>query len=92
VELLELHIYTKIAGTASYTSTKNGDNHISMTGVRRTPGYVAPEVCDTDIGPEIERRRRSGCRKRGQGKKKEKWMKKLREMVHSVQLRRLVQM
>eukprot|EP00253_Pinus_taeda_P002621 PITA_02621 len=27
------------------------DDHISLTAIRGTPGYVAPEVCDRHIGP-----------------------------------------
>jgi len=32
-----------------------GEDHISMTGGRGTPGYVAPEVCDRDVGPVTDK-------------------------------------
>eukprot|EP00253_Pinus_taeda_P011755 PITA_11755 len=32
-----------------------GDDHISMTGARGTPGYVAPEVWSGDLGPVIDK-------------------------------------
>jgi serine/threonine protein kinase len=31
------------------------DDHISVTAVRGTPGYVAPEVCDRQMGPVTDK-------------------------------------
>jgi serine/threonine protein kinase len=31
------------------------DDHISMTAGRGTPGYVAPELCDGDMGPVTDK-------------------------------------
>eukprot|EP00253_Pinus_taeda_P002622 PITA_02622 len=31
------------------------DDHISLTAIRGTPGYVAPEVCDRHIGPVTDK-------------------------------------
>ena len=32
-----------------------GDDNISVTVVRGTPGYVAPELCDRNLGPVTEK-------------------------------------
>jgi serine/threonine protein kinase len=32
-----------------------GDDHISMTVGRGTPGYVAPELCHNDVGPVTDK-------------------------------------
>jgi serine/threonine protein kinase len=49
--LLDADFTPKVADFGLAKLCGKGDDHISMTAGRGTPGYVAPEVCDRDMGP-----------------------------------------
>eukprot|EP00253_Pinus_taeda_P012665 PITA_12665 len=53
--LLDADFTPKVADFGLAKPYGKGEDHISMTAGRGTPGYVAPEVCDRDMGPVTDK-------------------------------------
>jgi serine/threonine protein kinase len=53
--LLDTDFTPKVSDFGLAKLCRKGDDHISMTGARGTPGYVAPELCYADLGPVTDK-------------------------------------
>eukprot|EP00253_Pinus_taeda_P008698 PITA_08698 len=53
--LLDADFTPKVSDFGLAKLCRKGDDHISMTAARGTPGYVAPEVCDRALGPVTDK-------------------------------------
>eukprot|EP00253_Pinus_taeda_P010747 PITA_10747 len=53
--LLDADFTPKVSDFGLAKLCRRGDDHISMTAGRGTPGYVAPELCSSDMGPVTDK-------------------------------------
>eukprot|EP00253_Pinus_taeda_P019603 PITA_19603 len=53
--LLDADFTPKVSDFGLAKLCRKGDDHISMTATRGTPGYVAPEVFDRALGPATDK-------------------------------------